>query len=72
MKIKRIICFFFAVVFIVMALPLSVGAKTSIDATSVYSDLIGMNTDFSLYKKNTEDKICNRIFQYYQLYTQIR
>lgn len=57
MKIKRIICFFFAVVFVVMALPLSVGAKTSIDATSVYSDLIGMNVDFSLYKKNTEDKI---------------
>ncbi|MBE6531395.1 MAG: hypothetical protein E7679_04830 [Ruminococcaceae bacterium] len=57
MKIKRIICFFFAVVFIVMALPLSVGAKTSMDATDVYSDLLGMNVDFSKYKKNTEDKI---------------
>lgn len=57
MKIKRIICFFFAVVFIVMALPLSVGAKSSIDATSVYSDLVGMNVDFSKYKKNTEDKV---------------
>lgn len=54
-KIQRILCFFFAVLTVILSFPVVTSAASTIDATSVYSDLKAMKLDLSTYKKDTTD-----------------
>ncbi|MBQ8141065.1 MAG: hypothetical protein IJ038_05155 [Clostridia bacterium] len=55
-KITKALCIVFSFIFLMLTLPLSVGAQTTMDASSVLTDLQSMGVDTSLYKKNAEDK----------------
>lgn len=52
---KRIICFAFAVLFIIFAFPFTASAASMIDSSDCYTDLKTMGVDLTLYKPSEDD-----------------